>query len=193
MTKKARDLVVTGVIENLDLRGWSFEKCKFTDVAFTDCEVDETTSFESCDFAGKLEITGSGWGKWALVKRAGCNLSAIAQMVFADTLKQETLPDSQAVQEVVALALGRFWRGGRLITSIRGENWRRGPLGKHRLCDRVLEVLIRHGVVEEIRIPSVQEGGIALIREAIPDIQRFMDNRQVSGRLISVVRSLTRE
>jgi len=157
-----------------------------------DCEVDDTTTFENCAFDGTLELSGVGRGHWRAVRRDACRYSTTAQIAFGGILQTGELNDAAAVEKVLELALSRFWKAGRLKRSMRRIDWRRGLLGRHDLCEPVLKVLLREGVLCEIPVSGVQEGGIAIVDAAIGDVQRFMDNRQLSGRLARAKNTLSK-
>ena len=59
-----------GILERLDFRGITFDRCLFESVAFRHCLVDEMTLFIDCVFTGDLDIKPAGG--WSNVHRERC-------------------------------------------------------------------------------------------------------------------------
>ena len=88
--------------------------------------------------------------------------------------------------KVLRNALGRFWYHGRPRISMRLDDWNKGILGNLGLAGRVLDVMIKVGLVKVISISGVSEGGIAFDKSSMNDLQNYMDNQQLQGKIKEV-------
>ena len=69
-------------------------------------------------------------------------------------------------------------------------NWRTGPLGHTGQGTALLDAMLKEGLVEKIKIGGTAEGGLAFDRSSIGDLQNFMDNNQMSGKVEAVFKRL---
>ena len=179
-----------GFINGLDLRGISFSRCNFKDINFKNCITDKTTTFDKCLFEGSLRFDGAqaGWSQVTLHKN--CEMKFPAAMSWEKILNRSFRDDSDRVLHILRIGLGKFWYHGKIKPSLRMTNWTTGHLGQTGQAKELLESMLKEDVVRKIHISGVQEGGLAFDRESIRDLQNFMDNSQLSGKIESVYRSL---
>ncbi|MEX2218648.1 MAG: NACHT domain-containing protein [Phycisphaerales bacterium] len=189
---KLDGLYLTGTVEKFDFGGFIFSNCVFEDLVFSDCDVDGDTVFDGCRFPGTMEIVGSNRSGWSEVRLTeNCDIGAKARIAFAIVGLGGGAGAEELASQCLELALTKFWKGGHIHRSVARVHWARGPLGQHPLRERVLRALIRQGVIREIQIGGVAEGGLALEKDAEPDLQRFMDNRQLTGRIKRALEELS--
>ena len=179
-----------GMINGLDLREISFSKCNFKDVNFKNCIADRSTTFDNCLFEGSLRFDSdqAGWKQVTLKKN--CEMKFPAAMSWETILNRSFRDDTDRVLHILRIGLGKFWYHGKIKPSLRMTNWTTGHLGQTGQAKELLEAMLREDVVRKIHISGVQEGGLAFDRDSIRDLQNFMDNSQLSGKIESVYRSL---
>ena len=179
-----------GIINGLDLRGISFTKCNFKDVNFKNCIADRSTRFDNCFFEGNLRFDSdqAGWKQVTLEKN--CEMKFPAAMSWESILNRSFRDDTDRILHILRMGLGKFWYHGKIKPSLRMTNWTSGHLGQTGQAKELLEAMLRVDLVRNIHISGVQEGGLAFDRESIRDLQNFMDNSQLSGKIESVYRSL---
>jgi hypothetical protein len=114
-------------------------------------------------------------------------------MVWNSILEDGSEVGEEVIKEAIHSALGKFWYYGKLRGSITIQDWKKGVLGRLGFANRMLKAMTKCGLVEEIPISGVSEGGIAFCREAVPDLQQFMDNRQLVGRVRDLFADLAKE
>jgi hypothetical protein len=190
--RRVRGIYLTGPLENLDLKRIEFIECKFHDVTFRSCRADESTIFRNCSFSGDLEFTpgAAATTGWSVVQLLDCDIAFPAAATWSSILAEDVTPRSEVVKDVLRLGLGKFWLSGRLKTSLRKDDWSRGLLGHSDLCKPLLQAMIRTELVEEIHISGVPEGGLAFNKDSLSDLQKFMDNQQLTGKILEVYESL---
>jgi hypothetical protein len=88
------------------------------------------------------------------------------------------------------IALGKFWHHGRLKRTIAKHHWSKGVLGRLGIGARLVKAMEKTGLVEEIHISGVPEGGYALSTDAVRDVQQFMDNGLMVGKVLLVYEEL---
>jgi hypothetical protein len=96
----------------------------------------------------------------------------------------------QNVNDALKLALSKFWRNGQPHFSIHALHWAKGPLGQSIYCKAIQQAMFSCGILSKITISGVQEGGYAFSKDVLPDLQRYMDSGQLTGKLREVYRSL---
>lgn len=178
------NLYITGPLEKLDLDGATFRSCVFHDVSFKKCKVSDNTKFIDCTFSGNLELEPRD--NWDLVISENCTLHFPTNLIWAEMHDQPISSNEEYLKDAMRLALSKFWHNGRLKASIRKEYWKKGTLGHSVYCKPILESMLKVGLVQSIMISNVSEGGLAFNKESIPDLQRFMDNQQLSGQIKEV-------
>jgi hypothetical protein len=189
--KEVTGLYVEGQIDKLDLRGIHFVECAFVDASFVDCVADLRTKFEKCSFAGTFEVTGTEQKSWGdVVIDEECTLEFPSNLAWEAISKHGAGSKEENVRDAMKLGLAKFWRNGQPHLSIAGLYWSKGALGYSVHCKPLLDALLRGGVLQKIKIAGVQEGGYAFSREALPDLQRFIDNGQLTGKLREAYRML---
>ncbi|MBS0197809.1 MAG: NACHT domain-containing protein [Planctomycetes bacterium] len=181
----AKGLYIKGAAGRLDLRGITFQSCTFSDVVFADCDVDSSTIFRQCRFEGDFDLSDASRDAWQQVTVEKCELDIPAQLLIGRGNSSQ-----RVANELVKLALCKFWRSGRIVRSFAAPNWKRGILGRHKLCMSILHALVSAGIIEEITISGVAEGGLLLRKEADSEVQRFMDNNQTTGRIGRVIETI---
>jgi hypothetical protein len=191
-TRIVEGIYVTGPLEGLDLCGLRFRRCGFHDVIFRNCRADSSTVFENCTFSGELEFQPRAEKKdgWHVVRLVDCNVAFPANVIWDDVLGRDVTSREELVKDALRLGLGKFWQNGRLKTSLRRDDWNKGLLGHSGLCKPMLDAMLKTGIVEEIHISGVQEGGLAFDKSSLSDLQKFMDNQQMTGRILEVYRML---
>ena len=179
-----------GQIDKLDLTGVSFVNCKFVEVGFADCSANDATVFQSCSFAGNFEVSGERkiWANVQLNKN--CTLEFPTNLAWEEILAKGAGSKEQNASDALKLALAKFWRNGQPHLSINALHWAKGPLERSIYCKSILQALISCGVVKSIHIAGLKDGGYAFSRDVLPDLQRYMDNGQLTGRLREVYRML---
>lgn len=188
--KHVNSLYVVGNIDGLNLSGITFSNCTFIDTIFTRCEADETTVFAMCSFSGDLDFQSCDKVKWSRVQLNDCTLLPPSNLVWEDMLGRVFASKEEHLLDAMRLALNKFWHHGILKRSIRKENWRRGSLGHSIYCEQILEAMLRSHLIDEVHISGVPEGGYVFTTECIADLQRFMDNRQLTGKIGEVYNAL---
>jgi len=176
-----RGVYVSGSVEKFDLSGVVFEKCTFVDVTFSDCLADGSTAFRKCAFRGDFEIAGADRRTWSQVQLEDCVMPSVTRLVWEDVGGQAGKRTTDDVLDAIQIALAKFWYHGRLKKSIQKSHWKKGMMGRIAFGNDVLRAMLKVGLLYEIHISGVQEGGYAVVSGAIPDVQQFMDNRHVSG------------
>lgn len=179
-----------GLISALDLRGITFSECCFKDVYFKNCIADESTKFSACLFEGGLRFEGNrkGWNKVNLDEK--CTLKVPASLSWEVVLKRRLSDSRDRVLHILRFTLSKFWHHGTIKPSLSMNNWNTGPVAQTGSSKEVLEVMLKQGLLSKIKISGVREGGLAFDRESIRDLQNFMDNRQLSGKIEAVYQNL---
>lgn len=174
-------LSLIGQIEGLDLRGVTFRQCEFRDAAMMDCRVDATTRFVECTFGGTLEL-GDG-DSWSSVQLEDCVVRTPAALTW-DTVKSVAPTDpEELLLDALRLALSKFWHNGSPRDNIKRDDWKRGLLGKTRYCEPILDAMSKAGVIGDTPTGKYSEPRLIFARECFPELQKFMDSRQLMGKL----------
>ena len=177
-----KNLFVIGTMDKLDFSGVTIQKSKFQDVTFHKCRADSRTRFTECRFSGDISFEGSTKKHWAqVVLEESCVCEPHTNLVWEGILNSPISGKKEHIKDAMSLALGKFWYHGRFKASIRKQYWKKGTLGHSVYCDLILETMISKGLLSKDAISGVHEGGYHFSRSAIPDLQRFMDNRQLTG------------
>ena len=174
-----------GTIENLDLAHVTFRECYFSDVKFRRCNVGGKTTFDNCTFEGNVVM--SPLSKWRDVNyKENCKALFPADTSWEKILNRAVGKKAERADVLLSIALRKFWYGGSFRASITRANWNKGWLGETREAKRVLDSMLKVGLVSEISISGVDGGGYAFSRTAIADLQNFMDSRHKSGKVRAV-------
>lgn len=179
-----------GLINGLDLRGIKFAECCFKDVYFKNCVADKSTIFSDCLFEGGLRFEGNrkGWDKVDLDE--DCTLKVPASLSWEVMLNRKLSDSRDRVLHILRFTLSKFWHHGTIRFSLSMNNWNTGPVAQTGSSKQVLDVMLKQGLLSKIRISGVKEGGLAFDRESIRDLQNFMDNSQLSGKIEAVYLNL---
>lgn len=181
----------TGVIEKLCLQGVQFVDCEFNDVSFKDVDFCDCV-FRACRFDGEvLFLTKADADSFSDARVEGdCELRGGARLSLESILINHKAERSDLIKDLLEIGLSKFWHNGKFKSAIRKADWKKGALGRSRSSDKLLSVFRRNGLVDEATISGVQEGGWLFNREAISDLQNFMDHRRLSGNVLSVYNDL---
>ncbi|SFN16521.1 NACHT domain-containing protein [Dokdonella immobilis] len=181
----------TGVLERLCLTGIEFVDCEFLDVSFRGIEF-EGCVFRSCRFDGEVifltkqdaeSFSGATLGN-------DCELRGGARLSLESLLIGDKVERSELIKDLLEVGLSKFWHNGKFKSAIRKADWKKGALGRSRNSDVLLSVLRRSKLVDETTISGVQEGGWLFNRDAIGDLQNFMDHRRLSGLVLTAFNEL---
>ena len=185
-------LSVFGTIDNLDLKGVTIESSRFFDVAFRRCKANGSTIFRRCAFSGELTIdcASSDLAGWSEVALENCDLAFPASAVWESIVKTGIVGREEQVMDALRVGLGKFWYHGRPKLSIHSAHWNKGILQHLNIGGELLESMLRYGLVGRIAIGGVHEGGFAFDKDSLVDLQRFMDNQQLTGKVKKVYESL---
>jgi hypothetical protein len=107
-------------------------------------------------------------------------------LIWEEILGESFGTKEEHILDALRLTLNKFWYHGRLKQSIIKQYWRKGSLGHSIYCDPLLKAMLKHKLIEEVKISGVSEGGYAFSRDSVADLQRFMDNRQLTGKIRDV-------
>ncbi|MFO1205185.1 MAG: NACHT domain-containing protein [Burkholderiales bacterium] len=184
-------LFFNGAMERLDLTGVEFRHCTFQDVSFVGSIADHTTRFDRCTFVGEVTFP-SPYAGWVNSHLSSCSLLSPANLAWEAVVRSDMIDGDHNLHDALKLALDRFWHHGRLKGSISRNDWGKGLLGQTRYCRLLLEAMLRHGLVYEIVISGVSEGGYGFDRDSIWALQKFMDNRQHVGKIKLVFDDVSR-
>jgi hypothetical protein len=183
-------LYIIGTINKVDFTGVTIKDSVFNNVTFHKCGADEDTLFANSRFSGELNFEECDRRKWALVKLDSCDLEPPTNLVWEGVSDQPVSNKDEHIFDALNLALCKFWHHGRFKATIRKNDWNKGTLGHSVYCKPLLRSMLSKGLVSEAHISGVQEGGYCFDRKAISDLQRFMDNRQITGRIKEVYDTL---
>lgn len=174
-----------GPIISLDLRGCTFKKCSFRDIIFRRCTVDNTTTFIECFFEGTqtFEMRVEGWRK---VVMESCAMKFPADAIWEATLNRRLKDHHNRTTRLLRMGLRKFWYHGNFRGSIHKAHWLSGPLRQTRQGDVLLEAMFKENIVRKVPISGSKEGGLAFDRSSIGDLQNYMDNNQMSGKVEAV-------
>lgn len=186
-----QNLFIIGTVDKLDFSGVIIQNSEFRDVAFHKCGANSLTRFVDCRFSGDLSLEGSDKKHWAqVVLEDNCVCDRSANLVWGGILSSPISNKEEYIKDAMSLALEKFWHHGRFKASIRKQNWSKGTLGHSVYCKPILQVMLNKGLLSEASISGVHEGGYYFVRKALPDLQRFMDNRQLTGLIKEVYKTL---
>lgn len=177
-----------GQLDKLDLSGISFIGCNFRDVSFSKCRADENTKFINCRFSGMLEFPGCAIKEWSQVQMIDTITLSPANLIWEEMLEEgKFFPRKEDhVKDALKLALNKFWFSGRLKATLRKDDWNKGTLGHSFYCKPVLDAMLKTGFIMEIEISNVPEGGYSCNHDSVEDLQRFMDNGMITGKIKEV-------
>jgi hypothetical protein len=162
------------------------------DAVFTDCSADESTQFFKCCFSGDFDITGTDRKSWSRVPQpVDPKWDVAARLVWEDIREDGQVPADDVARDLMRLGLEKFWHHGRLKKSIARNDWNRGSMGSGAHGKRLLRAMLKVGLLEEIRISGVSEGGLALV-SGVGEIQQFMDNGLITGKVRELFDELKR-
>lgn len=185
--REIRNLYVIGQIDRLDVSNITFEDCTFADVTFTDCLADVKTRFRKSVFSGNFDIAGSDQRTWKDIEIGpDCILEFPTNLVWERLTGTRVAKKEEHVRDALRLALGKFWHHGQPKLTITKTNWRSGTLGHSIYCDPVRESMMRRGLLSDITISGVGEGGYLFTKDRLNELQRFMDNGQLTGAIHEV-------
>lgn len=187
---KLVNLYVVGQIDKFDLSDVVFVESVFSDASFTDCIVNGNTCFDRCRFSGQLEILGSDRKAWKGIQLRDCTLEFPTNLVWDEFIGTRAANKEDHVKDAMRLALGKFWHHGQAKLTIDKAHWSKGTLGHSMYCMPLLDAMLRAGILQEIHISGLPQGGYLFSKSALVELQRFMDNGQVTGKLRDVYKVL---
>ena len=195
VARSVSGLYLTGPFEGLDLSSVRFSGCRFQDATLRNCRADSDTRFERCVFTGEFELQPEACKKdgWGAVKMLDCEIAFPASLVWDGVIESDVASQSDLVKDTLRLGLGKFWCNGRLKTSLRRADWTKGLLGRSGYCKPLLDAMLKSGLVEEVHISGVPEGGLAFRKESLFDLQKFMDNQQMIGKVLETYTLMLRD
>lgn len=179
--RQLENLFVIGTVNKLDFSGVTIRNSKFQDVTFKQCKADSRTVFENCRFSESLDFEKSGKKEWAQVQLENCDCELPTRIIWEEVRGFSTGDRKEHIKDALRLALEKFWHHGRLKETIRQQHWNTGSLGHSLYCKPILDAMLHHNLLSEKSISGVHEGGYRFDKSAIPDLQRYMDNRQLTG------------
>lgn len=182
-----------GTLESLHLAGVKFHRCKFRDVFFRGCVVDRRTVFSKCAFDGDLRFERGDVDRsefqWETVSFASdCEMSGLARFVWSDVLGGHSASRHARIADLLRIGLEKFWYSGQIRPKVRHDDWNKGILGRTGRSRPLLDHMLKAGLV------SIDfRDRIELARDSFPDLQNYMDNDQLSGRIRDVYERLARD
>ena len=189
LERTVNDLAIVGQIERLDLRGIRFRGCEIRDAAFVSCLVDNTTIFDECTFNGTLDLTPTE--PWADVQLlSNCTVRPPASLTLDLVRSSPPTDPEELAMDAFRLGLGKFWHNGSPRNNLKRDDWKRGLLGRTKYCEPVLDALRKAGVVSESPKGQYADPRLFFSKDAFGDLQRFMDNRQLTGRIAEAFRTV---
>ena len=182
-----------GTLESLHLAGVKFHRCNFRDVSFRGCVVDRRTEFSKCVFDGDLRFergdADPSESQWKTVSVASdCEMSGHARFVWSDVLGGHSASRDARIVELLRIGLEKFWYSGQIRLMIRNDDWSKGRLGRTGRSEMLLRHMLKAGLVS-----NDFRDRIELARDSFPDLQNYMDNDQLSGRIRDVYERLARD
>lgn len=193
-SRKVDSLVLIGKVDNMDLSGINFSNCRFMDVIFDSCGANEETSFNSCAFIGDLEFKSCDPVRWRDVKfDKSCVMQSPASLIWDQFIGPAGSSTEKLIKDAMAAGLSKFWKHGRLQSSIRQDNWKTGCLGHTAYGKSLLKAMLKVKLLTEGKTSGVQEGIYIFDRDSISNLQQFMDNKQLTGKLAEVYKMLREE
>ena len=182
-----------GILESLHLAGVKFHRCKFRDVVFRRCVVDARTMFSKCVFDGDLRFergdVDPSEAQWEAVSVApDCEMSGQTRFVWSDVLGGHSASRDARIANLLRIGLEKFWYSGQIRPKVRHDDWSKGILGRTGRSRPLLDHMLKAGLV------SIDfRDRIELARDSFPDLQNYMDNDLLSGRIRDVYERLTRD
>lgn len=179
-----RNTRFTGVFEGIDFSNASFSNCEFIDVSFKNVSF-KNAVFRACKFDGDvLFLTESDEQNFSTSKLEGdCEIRPSARLALQPVLSRTPENKAELVADLLEAGLSKFWHNGKFRGTIRKADWKKGPVGRSRSADPLLETFKRTGIIADTVISGVREGGWLFNRDAIGDLQNFMDHRQITGKV----------
>lgn len=188
---EAADLVVIGKVDGLDFSGITFRNCKFIDVTFSNCSTNVQTNFENCAFSGELDFVNCNKSDWANVRvSTTCTFHPPANLAWEHFAGSSVGSKEDHIKDAMRLALAKFWKYGRLEGSIRQNHWSTGSLGRSIYCNPLRDAMLKVGLITEGHTSGVTEGCFIFDRGSLGELQKFMDGRQLTGKLRKVYQIL---
>jgi hypothetical protein len=185
--REVRNLYVIGQVDRLDITSITFRDCTFADVTFTDCVAGAGTRFRKSVFSGNFDVAGSDQISWKDVEISpDCILEFPTNLVWERLIGTRVGKREEHVRDAIRLALGKFWHHGQPKLTITKIHWRSGTLGHSIYCDAIRHSMLRAGLLSEIPITGVHEGGYLFAKARLGELQRFMDNGQLTGAIREV-------
>lgn len=182
-----------GTLESLHLAGVKFHRCNFRDVSFRGCVVDRRTEFSKCVFDGDLRFergdADPSESQWKTVSVASdCEMSDQAGFVWSDVLGGHSASRDARILKLLRIGLEKFWYSGQIRLMIRNDDWSKGRLGHTGRSELLLRHMLKAGLVS-----NDFRDRIELARDSFPDLQNYMDNDHLSGRIRDVYERLARD
>jgi hypothetical protein len=179
-----------GSLSGIDVSGKHFLNCEFFNSGFQNCVFSETTIFERCKFTGTFDA--SNCTDLAAARIDECTYSTEAREFFLSLHGSDKTPvNRDHIVDVMSAILERFWVRERFKT-ITDNDARRGTVGRSPLGQNAMEELLRTNIVYRHTISGVgKDAGLAIEKEAMPEIRTFLDNRVLGAKLKPIVSRLS--
>jgi len=182
-------LTLIGQIERIDFRGITFKSCTFRDTSFVNCDVSENTIFDSCTFSGMLELNPpDNWGAVQILSNCIVRSPASLTLDSASSAKLTDMDD--LLMDAMRLGLSKFWHNGSPRDMLKRDDWRKGLLGKTKYNEPLLESLKKSRVVRDSEKGRYDDPYILFEKDCFADLQRFMDHRALTGKILDAFRRL---
>ena len=190
---KLESVTIRGIVSGVDFSSCVCRHCVFRDVTFTRCLFASDTRFISCKFEGRLEVADLatfGMVQWD----DSCVFSPYARETFQRAAGIKKVPMTEPIiLDAFDLALKRFRRQYGFIT-LDAELLNRGRIGQSPLRADVWNALEKHQVIQFHHVSGLgARGGVALSKDCMHDVQRFLDNHLVVGSIAKAVDEVKRK
>jgi hypothetical protein len=190
-SREVHRLYVVGQINKLDLSDVKFIECDFVDVSFRDCIANKGTQFRQSLFTGDFDVAGTDQKSWSHVKVSiDCILDFPTNLIWERVLRAEVGAKEEHLRDALGLALAKFWHHGQPKLTLPKNQWSTGTLGHSIYCEPIRNAMFKYGLTKEATMGGEAEPVYLFSDDAIPDLQRFMDNGQLTGRIRDVFDSL---
>jgi hypothetical protein len=176
----------------MDLRGLTFEECRFEQVTWANCTFDASTRFDRCQFIGASVAACKGAG---LAEFQGCTKDSQAAYWIntarvTDGKRRYSAEDLKAdIGSVIAKFLAR---GGMALRCVEESNLLRGPIKNSRYSGDILDEL-RRSVLDTHHISGVSNQGYHVREEAEDAVRFYGANNVLTGPLLEVFERLRRK
>jgi hypothetical protein len=193
MSRTVRNFRFTGHFERLDLSKIEFVGCEFVDFSVKDVDFSGST-FKACLFDGEvLFATPQDAKNFSSTNIDGsCEMRGEARLSLESVLRKTGPGRDELIKDLLEVGLSKFWHNGKHRPTLRKADWKKGALGRAQSSEDLLQVLRQNGLISDVHISGVQEGGWLFNRDAVSDLRAFMDHRRLSGLILNAFTDLQR-